>query len=203
MPDPVAQTWEAAASVLDAAPICHVAFIADGLPRVLPATHARVGHTLYFHGSPAGGVIGAAASGAPLCIGAVVLDGVVVAHSACHSGLNYRSVLVTGAGREVEDPAEAELALRAITERVTPGGWDRGRRPRAAEIAATAVAAVAVTGFTIRARSGPAKEDEADRALPAWSGVIPLVLRAETPVPDPGVPPGTLPPEALPGATRR
>ncbi len=189
--------------MLDAAPICHVAFIEGGLPRVLPATHARVGDTIYFHGSPAGGVIGAAASGAPLCISAVVLDGVVVAHSACDSGLNYRSVLVTGAGREAEDPAEVELALRAITERVTPGGWERGRRPRAAEIAATAVAAVTVTGFTVRARSGPSRENEADRALPVWSGVVPLHLEAGTPVPDAGVPPGTPPPEVLPGATRR
>lgn len=199
MPDPVAQTWQAAAAVLDAAPICHVAFMEGGLPRVLPATHARVGDTLYFHGSPAGGVIGAAASGAPLCISAVVLDGVVVAHSACHSGLNYRSVLVTGTGREVEDPAEVELALRAITERVTPGGWERGRRPRAAEIAATAVAAVAVTGFAIRARSGPAREEEADQALPAWSGVIPLHLEAGPAQADPGVLPGTPVPPVLPG----
>lgn len=200
MPDPVAQTWEAAAAVLDAAPICHVAFIEGGLPRVLPATHARVGDTLYFHGSPAGGVIGAVASGAPLCISAVVLDGVVVAHSACHSGLNYRSVLVTGAGREVEDPAEAELALRAITERITPGGWERGRRPRPAEISPTAVAAVAVTGFTIRARSGPAKEDDADRALPAWAGVVPLRLEAGPAVPGAGVPPGTPVPPVLPAS---
>ena len=185
--------------MLDAAPICHVAFIADGLPRLLPATHARVGNTLYFHGSPAGGVIGAAASGAALCISAVVLDRVVVAHSACDSGLNYRSVLFTGTGREVEDPAEVELALRAITERVTPGGWERGRLPRAEEIAATAVAAVAVAGFTVRARSGPAKEDEADRALPAWSGVVPLVLRTGPAVPGPGVPPGAAPP-VLPGS---
>ncbi len=145
-----------------------------------------MGDTLYFHGSPAGGVIGAAASGAPLCISAVVLDGVVVAHSACHSGLNYRSVLLTGTGREVEDPAEVELALRAITERVTPGGWERGRLPRAAEIAATAVAAVAVTGFTVRARSGPAEEDEADRALPAWSGVSPWPSGPGPPCPTPG-----------------
>jgi hypothetical protein len=199
MPDRVALTWEAAAAVLDAAPICHVAYIADGLPRVLPATHARVGDTLYFHGSAAGGVIGAAASGAPLCISAVVLDGVVVAHSACHSGLNYRSVLCTGTGRPVKDPTEVEKALRALTERITPGGWERGRRPQAAEIAATAVAALAVTGFTVRARSGPSHEDEADRGLPGWSGVVPLHLVAGIPVPDPWVPAASPTPPVLPG----
>ena len=200
MPDPIEQTWMAAAAVLDAAPICHVAFIDAGLPRVLPATHARVGDTLYFHGSPAGGVIGAAASGTALCISAVVLDGVVVAHSACHSGLNYRSVLVTGAGREVEAPAEIELALQAITERVTPGGWERGRRPRPDEVAGTAVAAVTVTAFTVRARSGPSKEDEADRGLAGWSGVVPLRLTAGPAQADPGVPPGTPAPPVLPGS---
>jgi nitroimidazol reductase NimA-like FMN-containing flavoprotein (pyridoxamine 5'-phosphate oxidase superfamily) len=198
MPDPVPQTWQAAAAVLDAAPICHVAFVADGMPRVLPATHGRVGATIYFHGSPAGGVIGAAASGAPLCISAVVLDGVVVAHSACHSGLNYRSVLITGVGREVEDPAEAAAALRAITERVTPGGWERGRPPRPEEIGATAVAAVAVTGFTIRARSGPSREDEHDRGLAGWSGVVPLRLQAGPAEADPWVPPETPAPPVLP-----
>ena len=198
MPDPAEQTWEVAAAVLDAAPICHVAFVEGGLPRVLPATHARVGDTLYFHGSPAGGVIGAAASGAPLCISAVVLDGVVVAHSACHSALNYRSVLLTGTGREVEDPAEVERALRAITERITPGGWERGRRPRRDEIAATAVAAVTITGFSVRARSGPAREDAADRSLPGWAGIVPLHLEAGPAEPDPGVPAGTPVPVVLP-----
>lgn len=121
----------------------------------------------------------------------MLLDGVVVAHSACHSGLNYRSVLCSGTGREVEDPAEIARALQAITERITPGGWERGRLPRPEEIASTAVAAVAITGFSMRARSGPSKEDEADRALAGWSGVIPLRLQAGPALTDPWVPPGT------------
>jgi uncharacterized protein len=191
MPDPTAQTWEAAAAVLDAAPICHVAFLEGGLPRVLPAVHVRVGTTLYLHGSPASTVLRAATSGAPLSLSAVVLDGVVMAHSACHSGLNYRSVLLSGTGREVDDPTEIERALRAITERVTPGGWERGRLPRPDEVATTAVAAVAISDFSVRARSGPSKEDEADRALAGWSGVIPLHLQAGPALADPGVPPGT------------
>jgi uncharacterized protein len=191
MPDPAVQTWEAAAAVLDAAPICHIAFLEGRLPRVLPAVHARVGTTIYLHGSPASGVLRAAISGAPLSIGAVVLDGVVVAHSACHSGLNYRSVLLSGTGHEVQDPGEIESALRAITERVTPGGWERGRLPRPEEMAPTAVAAVAITGFSVRTRSGPSTEDEADRALAGWSGVVPLRLRAGPALADPWVPPGT------------
>ncbi len=201
MPDLVAQTWEAASAVLDAAPICHVAFLEGGLPLVLPAVHARVGTTLYLHGSPASTVIRAAASGGPLSIGAVVLDGVVVAHSACHSGLNYRSVLLSGTGREVEAPAEIEQALRAITERITPGGWERGRLPRADEVATTAVAAVSISGFSVRARSGPSKEDDADRALAGWSGVVPLHLQAGPALADPGVPSGTLAPPVF-GASR-
>jgi len=188
MPEPVAQTWEAAAAVLEAAPICHVAFVEAGLPRVLPALHALVGRTLYLHGSPASSVIRATNSGAPLSISAVVLDGVVVAHSACHSALNYHSVLLSGTGCEVEDPGEIEQALRAITERITPGGWERGRRPRPDEVAATAVAAVTITGLSVRARSGPSEEDAADRSLPGWTGIVPLHLEAGPAVPDPGVP---------------
>ena len=200
MPDPVPQTWEAAAAVLDAAPICHLAFLEAGLPRVLPVAHARVGTTLYLHGSPASTALRAAASGEPVSLSAVVLDGVVVAHSACSGGINYRSVLCSGTGREVADRDEAELALRAITERFTPGGWERGRLPRPDEVAATAVAAVAITGFSIRARSGPAREDEADQALPTWSGVVRLQLATGPAVPDPGVPPGTPVPPVLPGS---
>jgi hypothetical protein len=192
MPDPVAQTWEAAAAVFAAAPICHLAFVEEGQPRVLPALHALVGTTLYLHGSPASSVIRAAASGALLSISAVVLDGVAVAHSACDSALNYRSVLCSGTGREVEDPGEVEQALRAITERVTPGAWERGRLPRPDEVAATAVAAVTITEFSVRARFGPAREDEADRSLPGWTGIVPLGLQAGPARPDPGVP-GSLP----------
>ncbi|MFH1330570.1 MAG: pyridoxamine 5'-phosphate oxidase family protein [Actinomycetota bacterium] len=199
MPDPVARTWEAATAVFDAAPICHVAFVQEGQLRVLPALHALVGTTLYLHGSPASSVIRAVASGDPLSISAVVLDGVAVAHSACHSALNYRSVLCSGTGREVEDPDEAAQALRAITERVIPGGWQRGRLPRPDEVAATAVAAVTITGFSLRARSGPAQEDEADRSLPGWTGIVPLRLEAGPAVPHPAVPAGLAPPEVLPG----
>jgi len=200
MPDPTDQTWEAAAAVLDAAPICHVAFLERGLPRVLPAVHSRVGTTLYLHGSPASSVFRAAASGAPLSINAVVLDGVVMAHSACHSGLNYRSVLLSGTGREVDDPGEVEQALWAITERITPGGWERGRLPQPQELATTAVAAVAISDFSVRARSGPSKEDEADQALAGWSGVVPLRLQAGPAQADPWVPPGTPVPPVFGGS---
>jgi len=198
MPD-----WEAVAAVLDAAPVCHLAFVKAGEPQLLPALHARLGTTLYFHGSPAGGVIAAATSGAPLVIGAVMLDGVAVARCACNSALNYRSVLCRGTGRAVEDPAEVETALRAITDRVTPGAWEGGRRPRPEEIAATSVVAVEVTACSVRVRSGPAEEDEADREGPGWSGVVPLHLQAGPAQADPGVAPGTPPPEVLPGALRR
>ena len=112
IPDQIPQTWEAAAAVFAAAPFCHVAFVEDGLPRALPVLHALEGRTLYVHGSPDSSVIRAAASGAPVSVSAVVLDGVVVAHSACQSSVNYRSVLGSGTGRRVDDPAEMERALR-------------------------------------------------------------------------------------------
>lgn len=201
MPDPLAPTWEDAAAVLAAAPICHVAFVEEGEARVLPVLHALVGATLYLHGSPAGSVVRAATSGARLSISAVVLDGVAVAHSPCHSALNYRSVLASGTGREVKDPREMEAALRAITERVTPGGWEQGRLPRPDEVADTAVAAVTIAEFSLRSRSGPAQEGEADRSLPGWAGVVPLHFQAGPAVPDPGVPAGLPAPHVLPSST--
>jgi nitroimidazol reductase NimA-like FMN-containing flavoprotein (pyridoxamine 5'-phosphate oxidase superfamily) len=199
MPDQIPQTWEAAAAVFAAAPFCHVAFVEDGLPRALPVLHALEGRTLYVHGSPDSSVIRAAASGAPVSVSAVVLDGVVVAHSACQSSVNYRSVLGSGTGRRVDDPAEMERALRTTTERLTPGAWDRGRSPRPQEMALTLVAAVDIHDFSIRVRTGPARESAADRALPVWSGIVPLRLTAGAPIPDPGVPPGTPVPPVLPG----
>ena len=189
-PTPAPPERELAFAILDEAPICHIGFVESGEPLVLPALHGRVGEVLYLHGSPARTLLAAAGSGRPLCVSAVLIDGVAVARCACHTALNYRSVLLTGRGRPVEDPAEKARALRAITEHVTPGGWERGRTPSPAEIDATGVVALDITSVGIRTRSGPARDDPADRDLPAWAGIVPLGLTAGTPVPDPGLPPG-------------
>jgi len=184
-------------AILDEAPICHIGFVESGEPLVLPALQGRVGEVLYLHGSPARTLLAAAGSGRPLCVSAVLIDGVAVARCACHTALNYRSVLLTGRGRPVEDLAEKAQALRAITEHVTPGGWERGRTPSPAEIEATGVVALDITSIGIRTRSGPARDDPADRDLPAWAGIIPLGLAAGTPLPDPALPPGLAVPAVI------
>jgi nitroimidazol reductase NimA-like FMN-containing flavoprotein (pyridoxamine 5'-phosphate oxidase superfamily) len=196
-PTPLAALPPQIAQVLHEAPICHVGFVADGRPLVLPALHALVGGTLYIHGSADGALIRAAASGAPLSISAVVLDGIAVGRSACHSALNYRSALLTGRGHPVTDPAEKARALRAITERTTPGGWERGRTPTSEGVAGTPAAAIAIEDATFRSRSGPPHDDEADLALPVWAGEVPLRLVAGPPVPAPGVGPDLKAPAVL------
>lgn len=187
---PAPSEREQAYAILDEAPVCHLGFVEAGEPVVLPALHGRVGDTLYLHGSPARALLAAAGSGRPLCISAVLIDGVAVARCACSTALNYRSVLLTGRGHPVEDPAEKARALRAITERITPGGWERGRTPLPTEIEATGVVALDITSIGIRTRSGPAQDDPADRDLPVWSGIVPLRRQPGTPIPDPGLPPG-------------
>jgi len=195
LPNPAQQA--AALAVLDEAPICHVGFVEAGEPVVLPALHGRVDDTLYLHGSPDGALLRAVGSGRPLCINAVVLDSIAVARSACHTALNYRSVLLSGSGRPVHDPAEKEAALRAITERITPGAWERGRTPSPDDVAAPAVVALTITGISLRVRSGPAHDHEADVSLPCWAGVVPLRLAAGPAVPEPGVPIGLEAPVVL------
>ncbi len=179
----------AAYAVLDEAPICHIGFVESGEPVVLPALHGRVGDILYLHGSPARTLLAAAGSGRPLCISAVLVEGVAVARSACNTALNYRSAILRGRGRPVDDPAEKELALRAITERITPGAWERGRPPSPADIDATGVVALAMTSAAVRSRSGPPLEDEADRDLPCWAGIVPLRTQPGAPLPVPDLPP--------------
>jgi nitroimidazol reductase NimA-like FMN-containing flavoprotein (pyridoxamine 5'-phosphate oxidase superfamily) len=194
---PAPSEREQAYAVLDEAPLCYIGFIESGEPVVFPALHGRVGDLLYLHGSPARTLLRAAGSGRPLCISAVVLDGVAVGRRACTIALNYRSVLLSGRGRPVDDPAEKELGLRAITERITPGAWERGRPPSPAEVEATGMVALTITALSLRTRCRPAQDDEADRALPCWAGVIPLRLQAGAPAPEPGLPPGLAVPPVL------
>ena len=198
-PSPAAGSAEgkAAYAVLDEAPICHVGFVESGEPVVLPALHGRVGDTLYLHGSPDGALLRAVASGKPLCVNAVLVDGVAVARCPCSSALNYRSVLLSGRGRPVDDPDEKEQALRAITERITPGAWGRGRPPSPEQVQATGVVALAIADISLRTRTGPPHDEETDRGLPCWAGVIPLRLAAGPAVPESGIPAGLAPPPVL------
>ncbi len=176
--------------ILNEALICHVGFVADGHPVVLPTVHARVESTLYLHGAVANRTLVAAASGALLCVTATIVDGLVLARSAMHHSMNYRSVVVLGHGRDVVEPDEKLMGLRAVVEHVVPGRMEAVRAPSDAELRATRVVAIALAEASAKVRTGPPVDDADDLGLPVWAGVVPLRLTAQAPVPDPGLDPG-------------
>ena len=165
---------EAVYAIIDAVPICHVAFVSDGQPFVIPTQHARVGNTLFLHGSPGSRLIRLIGSGAPVSVSFAAVDGLVVARSIFHHSVNYRSVVVFGHGRKLEGDEDLLAALRAFSEKVLPGRWDESRPPTPAEMRVTAVAAIDIESASAKTRSGPPGDDPADLELPIWHGVIPL-----------------------------
>ncbi|WP_067135908.1 pyridoxamine 5'-phosphate oxidase family protein [Microtetraspora malaysiensis] len=171
-------------AVLDAGLICHLGVLVDGAPRVIPTGYGRIGETLYLHGSTGAASL-RAASDAPVCVTVTHLDGVVLARSAFHHSVNYRSAMVYGLTREVVDDDERLDGLRAITERLAPGQWDAVRPPSRKELAATAVLALSLEEASVKVRQGPPKDDEEDYALPIWAGVLPLRSVWGAPEPDP------------------
>jgi nitroimidazol reductase NimA-like FMN-containing flavoprotein (pyridoxamine 5'-phosphate oxidase superfamily) len=172
-------------AILDAAPICHVGFIDNGRPMVIPMLHGRHGDTLYLHGSHASRLLDLLASGAPACVEVALLDALVLGRSVCQHSVNFRSVVLSGHGRPVDDPDEKMHALRLITEQITPGRWAEARLPDSDELEATRVVAIAIEEAAAKIRSGPATgESAADLALPVWGGVLPLKLTAMAPEPD-------------------
>ena len=170
-------------AILDEGFLCHVGFVVDGQPYVIPTGYARVGDTLFLHGST-GSRLGLR-PGMDVCVTVTLVDGLVLARSAFHHSMNYRSVMAVGRTRPVTDPGEKEVALRALVEHIVPGRSDevRGGDPR--ELAATAVLALPLAEVSAKVRTGPPQDDEPDYALPIWAGVLPLALTAGEPAPDP------------------
>jgi len=179
---------EAIDAILDEALICHLAYVVDGEPRVIPTIHARVGDTLYVHGSNASRTLRAAKSGAPVAIEVTLLDGLVLARSAFHHSMNYRSAIVYGRAREVTDPDEKWQAQRALVEHVAHGRADDARMPIQRELDQTTILAVTLDEASAKVRTGPPKDEEEDLALPIWAGVLPLVTIPGEPMPDPHLP---------------
>ncbi|MBA2425680.1 MAG: pyridoxamine 5'-phosphate oxidase family protein [Actinobacteria bacterium] len=180
--------------VLDSALYCHTGFVVDAQPYVIPTIHARVGDTLYIHGSPASRMLRVVRAGAPVCVTVTLLDGLVLARSAFHHSMNYRSVVVLGGGREVVDAEEKLAAFRALVERVVPGRWGRIRRPTTAEFARTQVLAVGLDESSAKIRTGPPVDDEDDYSLEVWAGVIPVEQHFGAPIDDPRLIEGLSPP---------
>jgi len=176
--------------ILDAALVCHVGFVVDGQPFVIPTLHARVGDRVILHGSSKSRMLGALACGGDVCLTVTLLDGLVLARSAFHHSVNYRSVVVFGHARAVESDAEKTAALRAFTERVHPGRWDLVREPNAAELKATLVLALPLEEAVAKVRTGPPLDDDEDLSWPVWAGVVPLATVAGEPRPDAHLLPG-------------
>ncbi len=173
-------------SVLDEAVLCHVGFVIDGLPVVLPQLHARVGEKLYLHGSSAARALRAAAGGGlAVCVTVSLVDGLVLARSAFHHSINYRSVVIHGIAHEVTDPAEKLAALTELVDAVVPGRSAAVRGPSRKELAATTVLRLPLENVSLKTRTGPPVDDELDLELPYWAGVLPLASVAGLPQPSP------------------
>jgi nitroimidazol reductase NimA-like FMN-containing flavoprotein (pyridoxamine 5'-phosphate oxidase superfamily) len=177
--------------ILDEAMVAHVGFLHEGQPYVIPTLHARIGDTVYFHGSAAGRAIRTLGEGAPACLTVTLLDGVVLARSAFHHSVNYRSVVVLGRAHPLEEPSERASALEALVERLLPGRWPEVRPPSPKELRATGVLALALDEASAKARTGPPVDDQDDYLRDNWAGVIPLRMAAGVPQSDPRLAPGT------------
>jgi nitroimidazol reductase NimA-like FMN-containing flavoprotein (pyridoxamine 5'-phosphate oxidase superfamily) len=188
-------------AILDEALIAHLGFAVDGQPYVIPTLQARVGDTVYVHGSAASRAIRTLGAGAPACLTVTLVDGLVLARSAFHHSMNYRSVVVLGEARSVREPDEVLIALEAFAERVAAGRWREVRPPNRQELKGTRVLAMTLDEASAKVRSGPPVDDEEDYALDVWAGVIPLTLVAGTPVDDPRLTAGIAAPS--PGRVRR
>ena len=184
-------------AILDEALICHVGFVVDGAPRVIPTAHWVSGGRLYIHGATKAGFAKALTGGAEACVTVTLLDGLVMARSAFHHSVNYRSVILYGRPHEVTDPAEKTEAFRHFLERVAPGRWDTLRPIQDKEVKATTVLAFDLDEASAKIRSGPPIDDEEDYALPIWAGVIPVTTRTGAPQDDPRLAEGLTPPEHL------
>ena len=189
-------------SILDEGLVCHVGFVDEGQPFVVPTTYARWGDRLVIHGSAASRMLKALAAGAPACVTVTLLDGLVLARSTFHHSMNYRSVVVLGRAIEITEPEEKRRALDAVVEHVAPGRVAGVRAPTEVEMRATRVVALALDEASAKVRTGPPKDDEADYALPVWAGELPLRLQPLEPLADPRLAAGLAPPPHVTGWRR-
>jgi nitroimidazol reductase NimA-like FMN-containing flavoprotein (pyridoxamine 5'-phosphate oxidase superfamily) len=171
-------------AILDEGLICHVGFVSDGSPFVIPTGYGRDGDRLLIHGSAASRMLRALSMGAEACITVTLLDGLVLARSAFHHSMNYRSVVVLANGTLIDEPEAKMAALRVITERLVPGRWDGVRQPTPQEMKGTTVLSFPINEASAKVRVGPPKDDEEDYALPIWAGVLPLSLVPGAPIAD-------------------
>jgi uncharacterized protein len=170
--------------ILDEGFLCHVGFVQDGQPFVIPTLYARSDETLYMHGSGASRMLKSLAQGVDVCVTVTLVDGYVLARSAFHHSMNYRSVTALGRARLVSDEAEKLAALRVITDHIVPRRWDEVRGPNELEMKQTIVLALPLEEVSAKVRVGPPADDEEDYALPIWAGVVPIRTQLGEPMAD-------------------
>jgi len=170
--------------ILDEGFICHVGFAVDGQPFVIPTSYGRHEDVLYIHGSAASRMLRNVSGGIPMCVTVTLLDGLVLARSIFNHSMNYRSVVVLGTGRAIEDREEKLAALRLLSEHIVPGRWQQARQPNEKELKATTIIRVPIREFSAKVREGPVIDDEEDYAFPVWAGVLPLKVMPGDPVRD-------------------
>ncbi|MBD9726053.1 pyridoxamine 5'-phosphate oxidase family protein [Streptomyces caniscabiei] len=187
-------------SILDEGYVCHLGFVRDGAPVVLPTLYARVGETLYVHGSTGSRPLrmtGQADPGLPVCLTVTHVDALILARSGFHHSINYRSVVVHGTAHQVNDPEERRIALDALVDHAVPGRSQDCRPANGKEFAATAVIRLALEEVSAKTRTGGVNDEPEDLALPHWAGVVPLRKGYEAPIPDADLAPGTELPDYL------
>jgi uncharacterized protein len=174
-------------AILDEALLCHVGFVVEGQPFVIPTIHARDGDILYIHGSPGSRLLRNLKAGVDVCVTVTLLDALVLARSVYNHSMNYRSAVVLGRAQEVTDRDEKLHAMERVVEHVVPGRWADARRPSEGEIKGTTILALGLDEASAKVRSGPPTDDDADLSFPVWAGLVPLELAPRRPVADEGV----------------
>jgi uncharacterized protein len=175
---------EVAYRILDEGFLCHVGFVADGQPFVIPTSYGRKDDSLYIHGSAASRMLRNLKESIPVCVTVTLLDGLVLARSVFNHSMNYRSVVILGKAMLVDDAAEKLEGLRLLSEHILPGRWEDARQPNERELKATSVLRVPIEEFSSKVRTGPAIDDEEDYSFPTWAGVLPLEMTAGEPIND-------------------
>jgi uncharacterized protein len=186
---------EAAYQILDEAFLCHVGFVVDGQPFVIPTSYGRKDADLFIHGSAASRMLRQMKDSVPLCVTVTLLDGLVLARSIFNHSMNYRSVVILGKATLVDDPSEKLAALQILSDHILPGRWAESRQPNEQELKATSVLRLPIEEFSAKVRVGPPIDDEEDMSFPTWAGVVPLEMMAGTPIDDAGLLPGKSAPD--------
>lgn len=184
VPKRAAYDAETIYSILGAGFLAHVGFCVGGQPFVIPTLYGRNGNKLYLHGSAASRMVRELENGVPACVSVTIVDGLVLARSAFHHSMNYRSVVAFGTARKIEGNEQKTEGLRVISDHLLAGRWDDVRSPYEKELKATSVLEFSIEEASAKIRTGPPVDEEEDYALPVWAGVLPLELKSDAPVAD-------------------